>query len=207
MAGGTPANPATLVGAAHRVADGIGRIALVPKSDGSLTAVVVSGGKQYRVAPGDQILVDRLAGEPGSSIKLDRVLLMRDGSDIKVGNPGIEGIDIDVKILAHRRGPRIETLRYKSKKRVRVHRGGRADLTAIEILAVGGLKEATGSEKKTKTEDKPVAKAKTETKKAKATSASAETEATTEKDETATGKAEAPAKRAPRKPKTDKETK
>jgi len=168
----------------------------VPKSDGSLSAVVVSGGKQYRVAPGDQILVDRLAGEPGSSIKLDRVLLMRDGSDIKVGNPGIDGIDIEVKILAHRRGPRIETLRYKSKKRVRVHRGGRADLTAIEILAVGGLKEATGSEPKT--EDKP---------KTKAAKASAETTSSSEKDETVTGKAEAPAKRAPRKPKTDKETK
>jgi large subunit ribosomal protein L21 len=173
----------------------------VPKSDGSLSAVVVSGGKQYRVAPGDQILVDRLTGDPGSSIKLDRVLLMRDGSDIKVGNPGIDGIDIDVKILAHRRGPRIETLRYKSKKRVRVHRGGRADLTAIEILAVGGLTEATGSE--TKTEAKPTAK----TKKTKATSASAEAAATSEKGEATTGKADGPAKRAPRKPKTDKETK
>jgi len=170
----------------------------VPKSDGSLSAVVVSGGKQYRVAPGDQILVDRLTGEPGSSIKLDRVLLMVDGSDIKVGAPGIDGIDIDVKILAHRRGPRIETLRYKSKKRVRVHRGGRADLTAIEILAVGGLTKATGSEK---TETKAEAKAKTETKKAKPVKASAET------DEKTVGKAEAPAKGAPKKPKTDKETK
>ena len=167
----------------------------MPKSDDSLSAVIVSGGKQYRVAPGDQILVDRLAGEPGSSIKLDRVLLMRDGSDIKVGNPGIDGIDIDVKILAHRRGPRIETLRYKSKKRVRVHRGGRADLTAIEILAVGGLKAATGSEKKT------------EDKKAKPAKASAAAAATSAKAELATGKAAAPAKRAPRKPKTDKETK
>jgi large subunit ribosomal protein L21 len=175
----------------------------VPKSDGSLSAVVVSGGKQYRVAPGDQILVDRLAGEPGSSIKLDRVLLMRDGPDIKVGNPGIEGIDIDVKILAHRRGPRIETLRYKSKKRVRVHRGGRADLTAIEILSVGGLTKATGSKDEPKAEAKP----KTETKKTKPAKASAETAATSENDETVTGKAEAPAKRAPRKPKTDKETK
>jgi len=191
---------APLIGLAY----GIGRIALVPKSDGSLSAVVVSGGKQYRVAPGDQILVDRLAGEPGASIKLDRVLLMRDGSDIKVGNPGIDGIDIDVKILAHRRGPRIETLRYKSKKRVRVHRGGRADLTAIEILAVGGLKHATGSEKNP--EDKPAAKSKTEARKAKAPAASAATAATTEKEEMVTGKAEAPAKRAPRKPKTEKET-
>jgi large subunit ribosomal protein L21 len=171
----------------------------VPKSDGSLSAVVVSGGKQYRVAPGDQILVDRLTGEPGSSIKLDRVLLMVDGSDIKVGAPGIEGVDVDVKILAHRRGPRIETLRYKSKKRVRVHRGGRADYTAIEILAVGGLTTATGSETK-KAEPK-----KAETKKAKPTKASAETE-TAEPVETKVGKAEAPAKRAPKK-KTDKETK
>ena len=174
----------------------------MPKSDGSLSAVVVSGGKQYRVAPGDQILVDRLAGEPGSSTKLDRVLLVRDGSDIKVGAPGIDGMDVDIKILAHRRGPRIESLRYKSKKRVRVHRGGRADLTAIEILAVGGLTEATGSETKT------VTKAKPETKKAKPVKASAETAAaSSEKDETAAGKAEAPAKRALRKPKTDKETK
>ena len=173
----------------------------MPKSDGSLSAVVVSGGKQYRVAPGDQILVDRLTGEPGSSIKLDRVLLMRDGSDIKVGNPGIDGIDVDVKILAHRRGPRIETLRYKSKKRVRVHRGGRADLTAIEILAVGGRKEATGSEKQT--EDEPTAA----TKKTRPTKAAAETPAASAKAETATGKAAAPTKRAPRQPKTDKETK
>ena len=174
----------------------------MPKSDGSLSAVVVSGGKQYRVAPGDQILVDRLAGEPGSSIKLDRVLLVRDGSDIKVGAPGIDGMAIDAKVLAHRRGPRIETLRYKSKKRVRVHRGGRADLTAIEILAIGGLTAATGSE--TKTEARPDAKSKTEAKKAKRTSASA---ADDSKDEKVTGEAVAPAKRAPRKAKTDKETK
>ena len=87
-----------------------------------------------------------------------------------------------------------------------MHRGGRADLTAIEILAVGGLTQATGSE--TKTEAKPAAKTKSETKKAKPVAAPAETAAAAnEKDETVTGKAEAPAKRAPRKPKTDKETK
>jgi large subunit ribosomal protein L21 len=169
----------------------------VPKSDGSLSAVVVSGGKQYRITPGDQILVDRLDAEPGSSLRLGRVLLLRDGSDIKVGAPGIDGVDIQIKVLAHRRGPRIESLRYKSKKRVRVHRGGRADLTAIEILSIGGLTEATGTE--TKTEAKP----KTETKK-KAKPAKAASEPASEAVEEA--KAEAPAKRAPRKPKTTKET-
>jgi large subunit ribosomal protein L21 len=169
----------------------IGRIAFVPKSDGSLSAVIVSGGKQYRVAPGDQILVDRLADEPGSSIKLGRVLLLRDGSDIKVGAPGIDGIDVDAKVLAHRRGPRIETLRYKSKKRVRVHRGGRADLTAIEILAIGGLTEATRTETKTAAKD-AAPKAKPE-KKSRAKPAVAVAAAAAEKKtETSAGGTSAP---------------
>ena len=169
----------------------------MPKSDDSLSAVVVSGGKQYRVTPGDQILVDRLDAEPGSSLKLGRVLLLRDGSDIKVGAPGIDGIDIEVKVLAHRRGPRIESLRYKSKKRVRVHRGGRADLTAIEILAIGGLTEATGTEKKTEAKPKPETRKKAKPVKAASKPVAAAVEET---------KPEAPAKRAPRKPKTTKET-
>jgi large subunit ribosomal protein L21 len=133
----------------------------VPKPGGSLvptktSAVIVSGGKQYRVAPGDRILVDRLAAEPGSSVKLGRVLLFSDGSEVKVGNPGLEGMDVDAKVIAHRRGPRTESIRYKSKKRVRVHRGGRSYLTALEIIAVGGIGLETEEEEKE--ESKPAAK-------------------------------------------------
>jgi large subunit ribosomal protein L21 len=127
----------------------------VPKPDGSLSAVVVSGGKQYRVAPGDHILVDRLAAEPGASVKLGRVLLFSDGTEVKVGNPAIDGVDVDAKVIAHRRGPRIESLRYKSKKRVRVHRGGRAHLTALEIIAVGGIGLPTEETAETAEKDKP----------------------------------------------------
>jgi large subunit ribosomal protein L21 len=170
----------------------------VPKPEGSLSAVVVSGGKQYRVAPGDKILVDRLAAEPGSSVKLDRVLLVRDGSDIKVGAPTIDGLDVDAKVLAHSRGPRIETLRYKSKKRVRVHRGGRADYTALEILAVGGLKVATGTE----IEVEPAKGKAASGRKAKAAKPVAEAKAETE---TETKAAEEKPKRAARKTKQDKE--
>ena len=155
----------------------------MPKPDGSLTAVIVSGGKQYRVAPGDHILVDRITAEPGSPVKLDRVLMVHDGDDIKVGMPAVDGIAVDAKVLAHRRGPRIETLRYKSKKRVRVHRGGRADLTALEILAIGGLTVATGTE----TEPEVPVKGKGGRKPKAAAPAKAESKAET--------KAEAPKKR------------
>jgi large subunit ribosomal protein L21 len=145
----------------------------VPKPDASLSAVVVSGGKQYRVAPGDKILVDRLTAEPGSSLKLGRVLLFVNGDEIKVGSPAVDGLDVEVKVLQHRRGPRIESLRYKSKKRVRVHHGGRADLTALEIIAVGGITGETRED--TKTEAKPKAKARTEAKpRSKAAAAKAE---------------------------------
>ena len=143
----------------------------MPKPERSLSAVVVSGGKQYRVAPGDRILVDQLAAEPGSSVKLGRVLLLSDGSGVKVGKE-VDGVDVDAKVIAHRRGPRIETLRYKSKKRVRVHKGGRAYLTALEIIAVGGVgleieeKESPEETAKPKGRAKAAPKKKAETPKA-----------------------------------------
>lgn len=126
----------------------------MPKPDISPSAVVVSGGKQYRVAPGDRILVDRLKAEPGASLKLGRVVMLSDGDQVKVGKM-LEGIDVDARVIAHKRGPRIETIRYKSKKRVRVHRGGRADLTALEIIAVGGIGLPAEEEEKVETKAKP----------------------------------------------------
>jgi large subunit ribosomal protein L21 len=173
----------------------------VPKPDSSLSAIVVSGGKQYRVAPGDRILVDRLSAEPGSSLKLDRVLLFRNGNDIAVGSPAVDGLDVEVKVLQHRRGPRIESIRYKSKKRVRVHHGGRADLTALEIIAVGGLK---GETKETKAETKTEVKSKAKAKTADRTAGKPRATATAAKAEADTGAEAKPAKRAPRKKESTK---
>lgn len=171
----------------------------VPKPDSSASAVIVSGGKQYRVAPGDRILVDRLAAEPGAAIKIARVLFFTDGDEIKVGNPAVDGLDVDAKVIAHRRGPRTESLRYKSKKRVRVHRGGRSDLTALEIIAVGGVGLET--EEEDKEESKPAAKrgraTATPKKKAAPEKKAAKTEAQAEKtDEVEDGDEKAPKKPA-----------
>ena len=109
----------------------------MPNSTGSLTAVVVSGGKQYRVASGDRILVDRLAAEPGARLALERVLMVAEGDELKIGAEALAGQVVTVRVLEHRRGPKIDVLRYRPKKRVRVHRGARADLTALEVLSVG----------------------------------------------------------------------
>src|SRR6266566_4244625 len=161
----------------------------VPKPDSSLSAVIVSGGKQYRVAPGDRILVDRLVAEPGASVKLGRVLLFSDGNEIKVGSPAVDGLDVDARVIRHERGPRLESLRYKSKKRVRVHRGGRAHLTALEIIAVGGIGVQTIEKEEPETKAKPKGRAKPAPRKkaaAKAEVAEENTEPVVEK------KAEAP---------------
>lgn len=109
----------------------------MPNSSGSLTAVVVSGGKQYRVTSGDRILVDRVAAEPGSQLRLERVLMLVEGDTVKLGPEAIGDQIVTARVLEHRRGPKIDVLRYKAKKRVRVHRGARADLTALEIVSVG----------------------------------------------------------------------
>ncbi|HSS60550.1 MAG TPA: 50S ribosomal protein L21 [Candidatus Limnocylindrales bacterium] len=145
----------------------------MPKPDIPPTAVVISGGKQYRVVPGDRILVDRLAAEPGASVKLGRMLLLADGDGVKVGQT-LDGLDVEARVIAHRRGPRIESIRYKSKKRVRVHRGGRSYLTSLEIIAVGGVGVAVEEEEKEEPKAKPKGRAKAAPAKKKAAVVTAE---------------------------------
>jgi large subunit ribosomal protein L21 len=140
----------------------------VPQTSGPSTAVVVSGGKQYRVAAGDRILVDRLTVEPGQEFNLDRVLLHADGDDLKIGTPTVEGVVVGARVIAHKRGPKIDVLRYKSKKHVRVHRGARSDLTAIEIVSIGAPKARQEKAEKASKPDKPRAAARKKPAKAEA---------------------------------------
>lgn len=120
----------------------------MPTPPRALTAVVVSGGKQYRVAAGDRILVDRVHAEPGSEVPLNRVLLVSDGDSVKVTPDELQGLEVTARVLQHQRGAKIDVIRYKPKKRVRVRRGARAELTALEVVSVGqpaGKKTASRS--------------------------------------------------------------
>src|SRR5436305_12997310 len=101
-------------------------------------AIVETGGKQYRVKPGDTIAVERLAGEPGDVLDLGRVLLVAGNGDAKtrVGTPGVDSAIVRAEVVAHGRGEKIIVFRYKSKVRYRRKTGHRQALTRLRITDI-----------------------------------------------------------------------
>lgn len=96
-------------------------------------AVVESGGKQYRVAPGQRVRVDHMEGEKGSEVSLDRVLMLVDGENIVVGQPYVGGAAVDARIIEQHRTRKIVVFRYAKRKRRRVKNGHRQQYTALRI--------------------------------------------------------------------------
>jgi large subunit ribosomal protein L21 len=101
-------------------------------------AIVETGGKQYRVKPGDTLAVERLAGEPGETLDLDRVLLVAGNGDdaARVGSPGVAGAVVRAEVVEHIRGEKIIVFRYKSKVRYRRKTGHRQSLTRLRIMDI-----------------------------------------------------------------------
>ena len=99
-------------------------------------AVVKTGGKQYRVAKDDKIIVDRLESEAGDNIVLDQVLMMADGEKVMVGAPTVSGAAVGATVLRHTRGPKIMVFRRKRRKNFRRVQGHRQDLTMIQITDI-----------------------------------------------------------------------
>ena len=95
-------------------------------------AVIETGGKQYRVAPGETIEVETLAGEAGAEIELGRVLAVVDGESVKVG-PGAAGARVTGTILAHSRGAKTLVFKFKRKKQYKRTIGHRQNLTRVQI--------------------------------------------------------------------------
>jgi len=96
-------------------------------------AVVQTGGKQYRVAVGQSIQVEKLPQAKGESFEFDRVLFVGEGDQVTAGTPLVEGARVVATVSRQERGPKILVFRYKSKKRVRVLRGHRQSLTQLYI--------------------------------------------------------------------------
>lgn len=99
-------------------------------------AVIRTGGKQYRVAAGDSVEVEKLDGAVGDSITLSDVLLVATGDTVKVGAPVVEGATVSAKITGQYRGNKILVFRYRPKKRIRVRKGHRQYLTRLQIESI-----------------------------------------------------------------------
>ena len=100
-------------------------------------AIVESGGKQYRAIEGRTIEVDRLAIETGKKFGFDRILLMVDDDDVMVGTPILSGVEVNVTVVDHTKGPKIDRFKYRPKKRIRVRGGHRQHFTRLLVDFIG----------------------------------------------------------------------
>jgi len=96
-------------------------------------AVVATGGKQYRVEAGSELLVERVAADAGSSITFDRVLLIGDGDSVTVGTPTVDGASVSGTVVGDAKGPKLVIFKFKQKVKYRRHTGHRQHLTRVRI--------------------------------------------------------------------------
>ncbi len=96
-------------------------------------AIVRTGGKQYHVAAGDILKVEKLAGEVGDTVELSEVLLLSDGDDVKVGQPLVEGAKVVARIVEQGRHKKIIVFKKKRRKGYQVKKGHRQLYTALSI--------------------------------------------------------------------------
>jgi large subunit ribosomal protein L21 len=96
-------------------------------------AVIKSGGKQYRVAPGQTIRLEKVAGEVGAKIELGNILLVENDGNVQVGSPLIANAKIEATVIEHDRAKKILVFKKKRKKQYRRTQGHRQDYTAVRI--------------------------------------------------------------------------
>ena len=159
-------------------------------------AVIKTGGKQYRVAANDKILIEKLDGAAGDQVNFTEVLMVSNGGTVDIGAPFLAGATVIGEIEKQARGPHIIIFKKRRRKHYRRRNGHRQDLTSVTITEIltGGAKPAA----KAKAKPEVKAEAKAETKPAAAIATEPVAEAA----------AEAKPKKAaakPRKPKTEKE--
>jgi large subunit ribosomal protein L21 len=99
-------------------------------------AVIKTGGKQYRVSPGDKLNVETLLSDAGSDFHFNEVLMISDGNDISVGAPMLEGASVIAKVIEHGRGEKIRIVKFKRRKHYRRQMGHRQNYTRVEIVSV-----------------------------------------------------------------------
>ena len=99
-------------------------------------AVIQTGGKQYRVSQGDTLRIEKLAAEEGASVDLDKVLLVSDGDEVKLGAPYVDGGKVTATVKTHGRAKKVNILKFKRRKHHLKRQGHRQWYTELEITGI-----------------------------------------------------------------------
>ena len=99
-------------------------------------AIIQTGGKQYKVEAGDELLVEKLDAEVNAEVEFD-VLLVADDAGVKIGTPVLDGVKAKAKVVEHGKGKKVIVFKYKPKTNIRTKRGHRQPYTKVEILSIG----------------------------------------------------------------------
>jgi large subunit ribosomal protein L21 len=101
-------------------------------------AVIKTGGKQYKVAPGEKLKVEQIPADVGAQIVLDQVLLVGDGSNVRLGQPIVAGATVNATVLAHGRGDKVKIFKMRRRKHYQKHQGHRQGFTELKIDGIVG---------------------------------------------------------------------
>ena len=101
-------------------------------------AVIKTGGKQYRVKPGDVLVVEKLAGEPGAKVAFDQVLMVGEGDAVTVGAPVVEGASVSATLIETRKGEKVKIFKKIRRQGYRRTRGHRQPESVLRVTAVAG---------------------------------------------------------------------
>ena len=102
----------------------------------SVEAVIATGGKQYRVAPGQVIKVERLGKEKGASVQFDKVLLVNNDGQVTIESKALSSARVTGEVVAEKKGPKVLVVKFKRRKNYRRHRGHRQTMTAVRITNI-----------------------------------------------------------------------
>lgn len=99
-------------------------------------AVIKTGGKQYRVAPGEKLKVESLAAEVGAEVVLDQVLMFADGDNVSFGSPMLAGATVRATVVSHGRGEKIHIFKMRRRKHYKKSQGHRQNYTELQINGI-----------------------------------------------------------------------
>ncbi len=101
-------------------------------------AVIVSGGKQHRVREGELIKLEKIEMETGATVEFDKVLLVANGDDVKVGAPVVEGAKVSAEIVTHGRHKKVNIIKFRRRKHHMKRQGHRQWFTEVKITGISG---------------------------------------------------------------------